>query len=498
MNNKNNSTKKSTTTSQKKENPNHKGEMTAPRKVYIRKFVEEFERTDSGNADYLVSRYGNYLRYDHTNRRWLIWNGQYWEPDLKNKIIKIAQKAARKRQREVLNIEDFELKKLHSSHALKVENLHYINNCIKLAKSYGRIATVSKEWDKHSHLIQFTNGIYDLKKLEFYPGRPELMISQCVGYDFEESATSPRWIKFIDEIFDGNANLKNFVQKAIGYTITGETKEQCFFILEGSGSNGKSVFLSIGRKLLGDYAYDAPFTTFEKKYGNTQSNDIARLHSVRLVTSSENDMDKVFDEGRLKAITGEDSVTARLLYKEATTYQPQFKLWLAVNNLPNVADNTNGYWRRVKVILFRAQFEGKSVDKDLTATLNTEIRGIMKWAIEGFKLYQKEGLEPPTEVMQATQQYHHQNDIVAEWLDDTIEKKSNSSLGATDLYNEFLKWQESEYPHEKIKQNPFGKRVRSYLDIKSGKRSGKIKYLGISYKIIHETDEIVNIITKRK
>jgi len=100
--------------------------------------------------------------------------------------------------------------------------------------------------------------------------------------------------------------------------------------------------------------------------------------------------------------------------------------------------------------------------------------------------------------MQATQQYHHQNDIVAEWLDDTIEKKSNSSLGATDLYNEFLKWQESEYPHEKIKQNPFGKRVRSYLDIKSGKRSGKIKYLGISYKIIHETDEIVNIITKRK
>jgi len=498
MNNKNNSTKKSTTTSQKKENPNHKGEMTAPRKVYIRKFVEEFERTDSGNADYLVSRYGNYLRYDHTNRRWLIWNGQYWEPDLKNKIIKIAQKAARKRQREVLNIEDFELKKLHSSHALKVENLHYINNCIKLAKSYGRIATVSKEWDKHSHLIQFTNGIYDLKKLEFYPGRPELMISQCVGYDFEESATSPRWIKFIDEIFDGNANLKNFVQKAIGYTITGETKEQCFFILEGSGSNGKSVFLSIGRKLLGDYAYDAPFTTFEKKYGNTQSNDIARLHSVRLVTSSENDMNKVFDEGRLKAITGEDSVTARLLYKEATTYQPQFKLWLAVNNLPNVADNTYGYWRRVKVILFRAQFEGKSVDKELTATLNTEIRGIMKWAIEGYKLYQKDGLESPKEVIQATQQYHNQNDIVSEWLDGNIGKQAGSSISAADLYKKFKKWQDEEYPHENITKNAFGRRVGYNLGISSKKKSGNSIYEGINFINKQVTTEVVNIFNKRK
>jgi putative DNA primase/helicase len=493
MSNKNNSNKKSTSTSQKKVNANHEGDLTARQRVYIRKFVEEFKRTDSGNADYLVSRYGNIIRYNHTIKKWLLWNGNYWVIDRKDGIINLTQKAARKRQREILDNENPELLAGHATHALNSENQSSINKCINLVKANTKISTLSEEWDKHKHLIQYTNGIYDLNKQEFYPGRPELMISQCVGYDYDEAATSPRWVQFIDEVFDGNTELINYVQKAIGYSITGDTREQCLFIMEGIGSNGKSVFLIIVRKILGDYAYDTPFSTFEKKYGNTPSNDLARLHTVRLVTSSETNKDKILDEGRLKAITGGDSVTARFLNREYFTYYPKYKIWLAVNDLPTVEDKSKGFWRRIRVIPFRVLFEDKSDDKNLETTLKKELPGIMNWVIEGNEKYQKEGLKPPKEVILATQEYHHQFDIVSEWLDDTIIKQTGSTIGATDLYNKFKEWQKIEYPDEELSQRAFGLRVKNYLGYSSIKmRSIKI-YVGINYKNNHENNEIVNI-----
>ena len=248
---------------------------------------------------------------------------------------------------------------------------------------------------------------------------------------------------------------------------------------KNTGANGKSVVLEVIRRILGDYSKDSPFTAFERRFaGNAQSNDLARLHSIRLVTSSESGFSKRLDEERLKAITGGDPITARFLHKEFFTYNPHFKLWLAVNSLPKTEDFSDGFWRRVRVIPFEVQFKGDGEDKDLTSKLMNELPGIMNWAIAGYKEWQKIGLSPPDKVIQATHDYQVESDIVAEFVENFVVEDKESHIMAGELYKEFEDWHEKECPGKPMSQTSFGRRVSMVINQKSDKIRGRKVYVG--------------------
>jgi putative DNA primase/helicase len=219
---------------------------------------------------------------------------------------------------------------------------------------------------------------------------------------------------------------------------------------------------------------------FERKYGNQQTNDIARLYDARIISANESGESKRLDEELLKEITGGDPVTARFLHQEFFTFQPQFKIWFAVNTLPKANAHDHGFWRRVRIIPFTVRFDGKNRDMELYNKLLIELSGIINWAYEGFVEWRKIGLSPPDEVIQATEEYHQQEDVIAQFIGDCISwtKSIDNRIPAKELYNSFSSWYDDNFSEKVMSQLAFGKRM-SEAGYKSEKIGGKRWYIGI-------------------
>ncbi|MEA3288263.1 MAG: phage/plasmid primase, P4 family, partial [Candidatus Marinimicrobia bacterium] len=341
--------------------------------------------TDAGNAEQFAELYANKIRFNHTKKKWFIYGGHFWKKDTKEEVFQLSKKAARIRQRLAVELPTPEQRKKEFNWGISSESATRIRNTLALAKSMPQITTENKDWGQNKMLLQFDNGTLDLSTQDFRDGRPEDMIYQSVGYDYNSFAKCPVWEKAISEIFGSSDEMVSFFQRTLGYSLTGDTREHCLFILNGNGSNGKSVVLETIKKVLGMYAENSSFSAFEAT-NSSQSNDIARLRHARLVTASESGQSKRLNEERIKSITGGDEVTARKLYEEFETWTPQFKIWFAVNTLPEIKGTDDGIWRRIKVIPFNVSFKGRE-DKDLTQKLADEIPGILNWAVDGLKAW---------------------------------------------------------------------------------------------------------------
>ena len=275
-----------------------------------------------------------------------------------------------------------------------------------------------------------------------------LMRSTCVRYD--DKATYPRWETFLQEIFLGRQTLIDYIHRAIGYTLTAEISEQCFFMLHGTGANGKSVLLSALLSLMGEYGQSIPSSALkEMKSTGSASPEIARLINVRFVKSVEMKEHTRLNTEKIKYLTGGDRIVARGLYKDYVELDPTHKLWIAVNHKPIIEDNSPAIWRRVHLIPFEAHFvepenahEGNLIrDPNLYRTLQNELSGILNWAIQGCSLWQQQGLDPPAEVLKATSEYRKESDQVSRFLDsDDIEKAAGGSVNATELYDAYKRW----------------------------------------------------------
>ncbi|MBC8403521.1 MAG: toprim domain-containing protein [Candidatus Marinimicrobia bacterium] len=439
----------------------------------------EFRQTDAGNAELLLHLKKDLIRFNHTTGAWYIWNGQFWQPDMIGEINQLVIEAARQRQSDAVHIDDDTKKKYQFRFGLQSENKNKIKSCLDLAKGIAPVATIADQWNQHQSLIQFNNGLLNLSDMSFNDGSPELMISQTAGIDYNPEAICNHWTEAISQIFDHNQELVDFFKRAAGYSLTSSTTEQCFFLLFGAGANGKSVILEILRCIFGDYATDTLFATFERKFDRSQSNDLARLHSKRIVTSAESGSTRRLDEERIKAITGGDPITARYLYQEFFQFHSGFKLWLAVNSLPKVGDFSDGFWRRVRLIPFNVVFKGDKADQNLVDKLKSELPGIVNWAIEGYIQWKEIGLSPPAMVIQATTDYQNEQDVVAEFLNSHISRNVAARIKASTLYLAFCTWHKEAYTEKPLTQTAFGRRVSQVTGLKSEKISGIKWYFGI-------------------
>lgn len=238
----------------------------------------------------------------------------------------------------------------------------------------------------------------------------------------------------------GNVAMIAFLQPAIGYSLTGSTKEQCLFIAHGTGANGKSVFLRTLRELLGDYGRDCPAETLLAKRDNGINNDIARLAGARLVCAIETEDGKRFAESLVKALTGGDTITARFLHREFFEFVPQFKLWLATNHKPTIRGDDHAIWRRIRLIPFGITIPEAEQDGDLGDKLAAERAGILQWAIEGCLAWQKDGLQTPGPVRAATANYRADMDRVGQWIEERCIVTAAAKVQATFAYQDYRKW----------------------------------------------------------
>jgi putative DNA primase/helicase len=306
-----------------------------------------------------VAQHGSDIRYVGA-LGWLLWDGTHWHLDETDQIQLRADQTAQHIALEVEQIEDVvddaEQHKLMRTallnHAHSSQYDGRLNAIVKRAKHQPEVVLKPAAFDADPWLLNVQNGTIDLKTGNLRPHQREDYLTKRIPIDYDPVAQCPLWGQFLMQVMCDNVEMVQFLQRAVGYTLTGRTTEQCFFILYGTGANGKSVFLTTVTRLLGGYGKTAEFTTFVASRGEKVRNDLARLAGARLVIASEGDAGHALSESVVKTLTGGDLITARFLHKEHFEFVPAFKLFLATNHKPHIRNPDEGIWRRIRLVPF--------------------------------------------------------------------------------------------------------------------------------------------------
>lgn len=400
-----------------------------------------YDMSDTGNAQRFTEKYRSKIRYSYINKNWFYWDGKAWCEDMTGEIKKLADEIIQDMRRQAFDMREEEQSEALLKWANKTANSKIKENMIKESQHMEGIPVLPKEFDAHDDLFNCQNGIINLRNGELMKHDSSYMLSKISICEMATNNAKPtRWLQFLEEITQGDKELEHFLQKAVGYSLTGSTKEQCVFFLYGIGCNGKSTFLDVISELAGSYSCNIQPETIMLKGGmqSSANTDIARLNGARFVTTSEPNEHMRINEGLLKQLTGGDRVTARFLYGREFEFTPTFKLWLGTNHKPIIRGTDEGIWRRVRLIPFTAQIE--KVDKSLKYKLRKELPSILKWAMDGIAMWRAEGLELPQKVKQATDEYRADMDILSSFIDECISLKYGSRVKAGTLYEVYTLW----------------------------------------------------------
>jgi len=440
--------------------------------------------TDSDNAKALAMLFGDELRYVH-QIGWHIWDRKRWRPDKGREVNKYARKLAKKRQNLVLSLaaaddsRDDMMKK-----AFGMENAGKIANILKMAESTAPFSTLVEDVDNKPLVIVCSNGTLYLEIPYLTSADPDDLITMNTDVPYNPNAKSPRWNRFLEEVFvhpDQTPDLEliAYMKKALGMALTGKT-ERVIFLCYGGGSNGKSTLFKILQHVLGDYAASASFNSLVVRNSAT-GNELARLRSKRLVTAIETEESQYLNEAKVKMLTGGDAITCRFLYQEHFEYYPEFKLWLAVNHKPRIRGTDEAIWDRVKLIPFNARFEGAADDKDLLDKLKAESEGILAWMVEGCNdwLDSDRHLVDCKAVQDASHEYRIEEDAFKAFLDDKVEDFPGNFLTVSELTREYNQWAKNN--NEKTLTSVWIGRKMKERGYKQHRKGGKVRgYWGLA------------------
>jgi putative DNA primase/helicase len=334
-------------------------------------------------------------------------------------------------------------KKALLKHAISTQSARALEAIVRLAKHRREIAANVEDFDPHNHLLNVANGTIDLRTGKIRKYCKEDKITKLVPVEYDTNASAPLFDKFLTRIFDGNQSLIGFMQRVCGYTLTGESGEQCLFLLHGDGANGKSTFLEVIAALTAEYGMHVR-TEALMKHKNTSaggaSEDIAELRGSRFVSAVETNVGQQLAEGLLKQVTGQDRVKARKLYGHNIEFRPTFKLWLACNHKPEIAGTDHAIWRRIHLIPFEVTIPENEREKRILDKLKAELPGILAWCVRGAAEYYMDGLKIPDEVKRATQRYQSEQDTLSEFVADTCEVDANLTTPVSEIYLTFEMW----------------------------------------------------------
>ena len=421
--------------------------------------TEELHYTDMGNSRRFALEFGADVRYCHPWESWLIWDGRRWRRDEAGEIFALARRIpaiiaaeaahyteqagrrnASKSEREQLQARAEEAWK----GAKAAEQLRNIKAFLELARSEPGIAVSPGDLDAGLDIINVANGIIDMRTGELHPHDRRKLCTKLIDIHYIPGAAAPRWEKAVLDFTGGDTELAFFLQRAVGYSLTGRTNEQCVFILHGRGRNGKSLFADRIGRIAGDYGQQADFSLFLEKEQDKISNDIARLCGARFVAASEGEAGKRLAEAAIKHMTGGEKMVARFLHKEYFEFRPQFSPWLATNHRPQIRGTDEGIWRRIRLIPCRAYFDPKDDDPQLMDTLDSEMPGILAWAVQGAVQWYRRGLGNAEAVATATSEFREEMDSIGAWLAACCSTDDPGAITPlADIYASYAAWIEA-------------------------------------------------------
>jgi putative DNA primase/helicase len=396
--------------------------------------------SDLGNARRLIILFGEDMLYV-PEKGWSVWNGVKYENN---------HRAAMRKAKEVVDHILTEIPHLTNDAKKKSRSMHYIKSghaqrivaMLKLAESAKEVEANIDQFDANPDYLNAKNGkMIHLPTGECSDADKSLRFSRTTGCDYDPKAEAPIFSKFLEEVVP-NEGMREYLQRSMGYSLTGLRDEQIYQVAYGGGANGKSVFFEACLAAAGEFGATTSSETFvAQKHSQSARPDIARLPGIRLLVTSEvGDMARL-DETLVKDVTGGDKVIARDLYKGFFEFLPLFKLWFRGNYKPRIRGTDDGIWRRVRLIAFDVQIPYERRDKKLTQKImEEELPGVLRWMVEGAIKYYQKGLTTPKEVLAATSGYRSEMDVVGRFIDDVCVLNQEAKVRPSDLYKTYNKW----------------------------------------------------------
>ena len=396
-------------------------------------------RTDYGNAERLVTVHGKDIRFIQ-GRGWYAWDGMRWARDTTGMVMRHAKSITVQMLRAASFLPD-DAQRALQRHALDSQSVARLKAMVTLAESEPGVSVDISRFDANPWLFNVKNGTLDLRTGECRAHDRNDYITKLSNITYDPDAKCERWISFLRRIMANKDSVIDFLQRAIGYTLTGSVEEEVFFILHGHmGQNGKSKFVDTITSLLGDYAKTAPPNLIIAKRNETHPTERADLQGARFVPAQETGDNDDLDEDLVKLLTGGDRIKAREMRQDFFEFAPTHKLWVATNHRPRIRSDSPAIWRRVLLIPFEVRIPEEERDKKLIDKLREELPGILNWALQGLAAWREKELAPPPLVLQAVTAYREAEDKIGNFLRDECMEAPGVRIPVAGLYDAYSSW----------------------------------------------------------
>lgn len=431
-----------------------------------------YQRDEIGIGNAFADYFKPIARFNGDRNVWYVYDGKVWQPDENAlAVAELAKHLADLLYTFALQIRDEDTRNRYIKRVQKLQMRKNRKTMVEDAKSVHPIRMSA--FDANVYLLNLENGTLDLRTLEFHEHDPKDFITKISHIDYDPDAVCPRWIQFVDEVMVGRKNVARYLQKAIGYALSGDTSLECLFIMFGPTTrNGKTTTIETILRVMGEYGRSAKpdmlATNYFRGQSNGSSDDVARLAGARFVGISEMEQKLTINASLTKQLTGNGSITARFLYEGYFEFHMQAKIFIDTNHLPNVTDRTLFESGRLKIIPFTRHFEDHEQDKTLKTTLMQpeNLSGILNWCIEGYRLYKAEGLDEPEEVRTATEEYRVESDRIAQFMQQCLRKEKGSEIKASAVYSHYKTWCSDNGCKYESSQNFYKRLSLEYLIVK--------------------------------
>jgi putative DNA primase/helicase len=464
-----------------------------------------------GDSRLFIRLFAGKFVYDHAAGRWHRWGKHYWvEDELEDvlmaldRVVDLYQQAAgRCAWRKAQAIREGDEKAAKNAGAeetiflkkiASLQNKKWRRDVLEFAAAgEGSLGIGGQEWDRNTMLVACPSGVINLVTGEFGPGRPEDFIKIACPTEWKDmNEPAPEWEKFLLQVFNGDVEVVNYLRRLSGYAISGQRKERVMPVAWGGGWNGKGTTFETLGETLGDLAGPVPAEILledGKNYrtGGSPTPEIMRLRGKRLVWASETNEGRKLNPGKVKWLTGGDTLVGRDPYgKRMVSFLPTHTLFLMTNYKPKANPDDFALWQRINLIPFKLSFvdnptepQQRQRDKDIADRLKKESSGILAWIVRGFFEWKEQGLNPPATVQEATAEYRETEDTIGQFIAEQCVVVESAKVQASELYRSYESWC-AENGHKPVWGNTFGQRISAKFSKKPTKKG--IFYFGIGIK----------------
>lgn len=409
--------------------------------------LKEFVRianTDKGNAELFISIHGENIRYCYPWKNWYVWDKRHWLKVQNGEIARRASDVSRFLLEKASKENDSDRRKTLTAHALSMEFNKRIGPMLETTKSDITIDTAIEQFNSNSELFTTQNGItFNCQTFETYPAIQKDLITYLIGADYDPEIDCPTWHKFLIRALP-DQDVRDFVRRAVGYSLTGSTQEKALFVIYGPPDCGKSKFVEALLALFGDYGHalkDDTIVDIKAIEGN--NDDVADLVSKRFALLDELPDGCKLNLALVKKLTGSNTYTAQRKYERSFSFMPEFKIWIDTNFRPHIDGDDDAMWGRVKLIPFNVVIPEGERDPNLADKFKAELPGILNWAIQGLRDWRRVGLQAPVKIKEATEEYRASEDTLSDFLEERCLMGSDRKVAAHSLVAAYNRWSDS-------------------------------------------------------